>query len=135
MSQIEDNKQRVRDFFDAMQRADAEAIAGAYADDGSLCTMGNTLISGRSGKEQIREFAGAVLESFPEGLQFNILGMTAEGERVAVEATSEGLHVSGKPYKNFYHFLFTWRDGELLELKEYMDTEVVTDVICGGQRP
>lgn len=135
MSQIEDNKQRVRDFFDAMQRADAAAIAGAYADDGHVYTMGNTLISGRSGKQQILEFAGSVLDSFPQGLDFNIVGMTAEGDRVAVEATAEGMHVSGKPYQNFYHFLFTWRDGELLELKEYMDTEMVTDVICGGQRP
>lgn len=55
--------------------------------------------------------------------------------RVAVEATGRGRHVSGKDYLNHYHFLFTWRDGKLLELKEYMDTEAVTEVLCGGVRP
>ena len=26
------------------------------------------------------------------------------------------------------------REGKLVELKEYMDTELVTEVICGGRR-
>jgi ketosteroid isomerase-like protein len=59
----------------------------------------------------------------------------AEGDKVAVEAVSEGQHVSGQTYSNEYHFLFEFREGKLLKLKEYMDTERVTDVLCGGQRP
>ena len=46
-----------------------------------------------------------------------------------------GIHVSGVVYENFYHFLLIWENGELKEMKEYMDTEVVTEVLCGGQRP
>jgi ketosteroid isomerase-like protein len=61
--------------------------------------------------------------------------MTAEGERVAVEAESLGDHASGQVYSNLYHFLFEFRDGKLLSLKEYMDTERVTEVLCGGMRP
>jgi uncharacterized protein (TIGR02246 family) len=135
MGQLEDNKRRTRSFVDAMSRGDAEAIADAYADDGQLCTMGGTAISGRYDRDQIRAFAGGVLEAFPGGLRFTIETMTAEEDRVAVVATSEGEHVSGKPYRNHYHFLFTWRDGKLQELREYMDTELVTEVICGGHRP
>lgn len=135
MNTIERNKQRTIEFFDAMQRADANAIADTYAEDGRVVTMGNTLISGSRGKEEIRAFAGGVLESFPAGLVFTILNMTAEEDRVAVEATSEGRHVTGQQYKNHYHFLLTWQEGELLELKEYMDTELVTAVLCGGAKP
>jgi ketosteroid isomerase-like protein len=61
--------------------------------------------------------------------------ITAEDDRVAVEAESFATHVSGKPYNNKYHFLMRYRDGKLLEFKEYMDTELVTDVLCGGRRP
>ena len=61
--------------------------------------------------------------------------MTAEDDSVAVEAESEGMHVSGVMYQNFYHFLFIFKDGKVLLLKEYMDTEKVTDVLCGGHRP
>ncbi len=135
MSDIETNKKLTLDLFEAIERGDADYIAGAYAEDGRLHTMGKTLISGVYEPEQIQQFAGAVLESFPQGISYTIHHMTAEEDRVAVEATGEGMHVSGKPYVNQYHFLFTWRDGKLLELKEYLDTEEVTDVLCGGQRP
>ena len=135
MSDIETNKRLTLAFVAAMQRGDADAIADAYADEGRVITMGNTLISGTRGKEAIRQFAGGVLEAFPDGLVFDVHTVTAEDDRVAVEASSRGRHASGRDYCNHYHFLFRWRDGRLLELKEYMDTELVTDVICGGARP
>lgn len=135
MSLIDDNKQRVLDFFDALNAADGERIAAAYAPEGRCWTSGNTLISGVISRDQIIAGSAAVLDVFPEGLVFTVHGMTAEGERVAVEAESKGLHVSGKEYNNLYHFLFEFRAGKLLQLKEYMDTELITDVLCGGQRP
>ncbi len=135
MSDVEKNKALTREFVGAIGSGDANFIADSYADDGQLFTMGKTMISGTYDKPTIRQFAGSVLESFPEGLSYTIHHMTAEDDRVAVEATGEGTHVSGKYYTNHYHFLFVWRDGKLLQLKEYMDTETVTDVICGGQRP
>ena len=54
---------------------------------------------------------------------------------MAVEAESRGEHASGVIYANQYHFLFEFRDGKVRLLKEYMDTERVTDILCGGQRP
>ena len=128
------NKELVRSFFDALNRNDNAAIVDAYAEDGRCITMGNTLISGSYGKDKIREYAGAVLQVFPQGIRFTIHAMTAEGERVAVEASSEGQHVSGVLYANQYHFLLVFRDGRIVEFKEYMDTERVTDVLCGGQK-
>ncbi|MDR3419145.1 MAG: nuclear transport factor 2 family protein [Nevskia sp.] len=135
MSREQNNKQRVREFFDALNRGDVAAVVDAYDDEGYCLTMGNTLISGKSTKEQVRQAAGMIFQAFPQGIRFTIDAMTAEGERVAVEAHSEGLHASGRVYGNQYHFLFQYRDGRLLVLKEYMDTERVTDILCGGQRP
>lgn len=135
MNSVSRNKQLTLAFFDALQRGDAQAIADTYAQEGRVVTMGNTLISGSRGKDEIRQFAGGVLDAFPAGLNFTVVSMTAEEDRVAVEATSEGLHVSGRPYQNHYHFLLTWKDGQLMQLKEYMDTELVTDVLCNGVRP
>ncbi|MEP1472979.1 MAG: nuclear transport factor 2 family protein [Halieaceae bacterium] len=129
------NKEIVRNFFAALNEGDVASVVATYAEDGCVQTMGNTLISGVFGKEQVAQSAGGVFDVFPKGLRFDIQAMTAEGERVAVEATSEGEHISGQTYGNEYHFLFEFRDGKLLRLKEYMDTEMVTDVLCGGQRP
>ena len=135
MSTTETNKTLVRQFFSALNSGDAEAIAESYAPEGSVQTMGNTLISGVFNREQISRSAGAIFDVFPQGIQFTVLDMVAEGDKVAVEATSEGEHISGQTYTNEYHFLFQFEDGKVLRLKEYMDTEQVTDVLCGGQRP
>jgi uncharacterized protein len=129
------NKAIVTRFFDALNRGDVDFILDAYAADGCVQTMGSTLISGIFSREQIAASAGGIFDVFPEGLKFTALGMVGEGDKVAVEATSEGQHISGQTYTNEYHFLFEFRKGKLLRLKEYMDTERVTEVLCGGHRP
>jgi ketosteroid isomerase-like protein len=135
VSSIEENKRTVVRYFDILTRNDIPAIMALYDDSMMLHVPGNTLISGTFGKTQLAEFASRVLEAFPKGLQFTVTGMVAEGDKVAVQAESRGVHVSGKPYHNQYHFLITVRDGRIFESREYMDTEQVTEVICGGQRP
>lgn len=129
------NKQLVQSFFDAMNRGDVDALVALYHSEGRCWTSGKTLISGTLTLNQITQGAGAIFEAFPDGLTFTVHAMTAEDDRVAVEAESRGMHASGKLYNNLYHFLFRIRDGKVLELKEYMDTELVTEILCGGQRP
>jgi hypothetical protein len=34
-----------------------------------------------------------------------------------------------------YHFLFTFEDFKVIDWKEYLDTEMVTDVLLSGVRP
>lgn len=135
MTLEETNKQRVREFFAILNRGDVAALTAAYAEGGRLETLGETLISGSYSREQIRAAAAQIFQVFPQGLRFSVDAMTAEGERVAVEARSHGQHVSGRPYSNRYHFLFVLRDGRVTLLREYMDTERVTDILCGGARP
>ena len=135
MSESEQNKALVAQFFDILNRNDIPALLDLYADDVQVTTMGTTLISGTSGKDKVAAAASGALDVFPEGLKFTVHDVLADGDGVAVEAESHGDHVSGKSYNNQYHFKFRFRDGKLVELKEYMDTEHVTDVLCGGQRP
>ncbi|PPE73682.1 hypothetical protein C3942_12880 [Solimonas fluminis] len=134
MSIEQRNRQAAQAFFDILNRGDVPALIQAYADDGRCVTMGNTLISGTYSRDQIAAAAGGIYQVFPQGIRFTIKAMTAEGERVAVEAESEGAHVSGQTYTNQYHFLMRFRDGKVVEFKEYMDTERVTDILCGGQK-
>ena len=135
MSNSEANKAIVSRFFQALNDVDVSTIVNTYAADGCVQTMGNTLISGSFTRDQIEQSVNGIFDVFPQGLRFTVLDMVAEGDKVAVEASSEGEHVSGQIYGNDYHFLFEFHQGKLLRLKEYMDTERVTHVLCGGQRP
>jgi uncharacterized protein len=62
------------------------------------------------------------LKLLPHGLEITIGEMTAEGDRVAVEAESKATLVNGRLYHNRYHFLFVVRDGGIQVVKEYLDT-------------
>jgi ketosteroid isomerase-like protein len=49
--------------------------------------------------------------------------VTAEDDRVAMEAESDADLINGNHYHNHYHYLFVVRDGKVCEAKEYMDTK------------
>jgi ketosteroid isomerase-like protein len=82
-------------------------------------------------------FTGAqmVEKGKPVGAQFSgpskriVRGITAEGDRVAVEYSSDTPLKSGKRYQNTYHNLFVFRDGRLASGKEYYDTAYVRDTL------
>lgn len=127
-----EHKRIAEAFFAALNRADSAAIATLYADDAVLWTAGTLPISGRFTKAQAIQGMDQILSLFPEGLTFTVTGITAEGERVAIEAESHGRHVSGKTYHNQYHFLMIVRNGKVAEFKEYLDTMHANDVLVGG---
>src|SRR5512145_1705115 len=129
---IVENKQLARRFIDAISRGDVEAIRNSFADDGTVWTIGTLPISGTFTAAQVTEASHRVLDLFPEGLEMTIKGMTAEDDRVAIEAESYGRHVSGRTYANVYHFLMRVRDGKIAEWREYIDTMHANDVLCGG---
>ncbi len=135
MTGIEENKKLATELVDAMSRGDTQWFLDNYADDVVVWTMGNTVISGKYSKDQVAAFADSIFDSFPNGIKFTIHGMVAEGDTVAMETESYGEHVSGKTYNNFYHMLVKFRGGKITLLKEYLDTELVTDILAGGQRP
>ena len=129
---IQENKQLARDFMDALSRADTNWVLDHYADDMVMWTAGSLAISGPHTKEEIRPLMDGILGAFPNGLEFTVKTLTAEEDRVAIEAESRGEHVSGKPYENQYHFLMRIRDGKIVEFKEYLDTQLANEVLLGG---
>jgi ketosteroid isomerase-like protein len=62
-------------------------------------------------------------------MAIEIIGMTAEADRVALEARSTGIvnPVNGRRYGNFYHCLIRIIEGKLVLYKEYQDTLHVYD--------
>jgi ketosteroid isomerase-like protein len=131
---LERNRQITREFFAALSSGDVAKLALLYAEDFEIWTAGTLPFSGTRGKAEALAGMDFVASLFPEGLRLEILAMTAEGERVAVEAESHGIHASGRPYHNQYHFLVVIRDGKIRRFKEYMDTMHADDVLVKGSQ-
>jgi ketosteroid isomerase-like protein len=57
------------------------------------------------------------------------VGMIASGEKVVVESESYGKLKEGTIYNNKYHSLFLVQDGKVKEVREYMDSAHVIEVL------
>lgn len=129
-STTKENKEIAIKFFEALSSG-SESYLDFYNDDSIIWTAGNNAIGGTRTKKEIIDFAQGILAAFPTGITFNITGMTAENERVAVEVSGEAMHASGEAYNNKYHFLLTIKNGKIIELKEYMDTQLAAKILLG----
>ena len=127
----ETNKQLARDMLDALTRADVDWVRDHYADDFRIVVGGSLPFSGENDKAGAIEAMPQVLQLFPEGLTFELRSLVAEGDRVAIEATSHGKTFRGDSYAQEYTFWMTARDGKIVEWKEYMDTEHARQVLVG----
>ena len=130
MSQIEKNKELVQEFFNLLSSG-SDKYLDFYNDESVIWTAGENAIGGSRSKSEVVGFAKSVLDSFPEGINFNVVNLVAENDYVAAEVEGSGMHVSGKPYNNKYHFLLKIKDNKILELKEYMDTQLAAKVLLG----
>ena len=90
--------------------------------------IGPPPVGGRVDKDGLGQAYGLVMSYLASPLKLEVKGVTAEGERVAIEVESSAMGKSGKPYRNRYHFLFVVRDGLIVEGREYFDSAHLMDV-------
>jgi ketosteroid isomerase-like protein len=119
------NKAIVADFLEAFSRGDVNGVLQRMADDATWWVAGT--LNGMSGIYEKQAF-GALLRGVKTiykagAMQFEPKAMVAEDSFVAVEATSYAELNNGRIYSNQYHLLFEIRDGKVLRVKEYMDTQ------------
>src|ERR1700691_181464 len=127
---IDDNKKLVRSFFENLSGGNAPADFDALGDAATWWIQGNILsLSGTRTKPQFAELLGQISSRIDGPLTLRVKGVTAEGDRVAVEAESFAKMKSGKTYQNRYHFLCEVRDGKIQAVREYLDTMHAADAL------
>ena len=130
----EDNKKVVLSFFENFSTGKAEAALAQMADNATWTVMGkpeNFALAGTKTKAQFTELLKGIGAAMPKGLRVTPKGVTAEGDRVALEAESYGETANGKVYNNMYHFLIEVRGGKIQAVREYLDTIHAQDVLVG----
>lgn len=120
---ITPNAQKAIDLLAAFDKGDREEIGKLLHPEARWWVIGRGYISVEGLIDTVVGFAG-VMDSKPP----TILGITSEGDRVAIEAIGNITLPDGTPYRNEYHFLFKFRDGLIVEGKEYLDNDVVRKV-------
>ena len=127
---IAENKQVVIDFYEAGARGDLDTCFALLADDISWTNIGSTKFSGTYiGKQAIAEdLLGPLFSQLRAGISSEIERLTAEGHIVVAQTSGTAETVDGVPYNNTYCQVIRICDGEIADVKEYMDTALIDSV-------
>lgn len=127
-TQTEEHKAVVLQFLEAFSESRFHDALEHMDEQGTWWVAGTTGISGTYTKSAFFELASGVAGGTKAGIRLSPTGITAEGNRVAVEAVSDGETTDGKRYLNQYHFLFEFNGNKFIAVREYMDPMHVADV-------
>lgn len=124
-----DNKQHVQTIMDALVRADRQPLFDAMADEVTWRWMGTSRWSKSfEGKQAVLgELFGGVDESLSDSYSVQVHKVLADGDHVVVEHTGSNATPDGRQYNNNYCWIFAFKDGLITEIREYMDTQLVTE--------
>lgn len=109
--------------------SEPEYILRNMAEDGEWWVAGTLALSGTKTKAQMLEMLRATARMSSEGLKITPKSWVIDGDKVAVEAESVMHLRNGRKYNNQYHFAFEMRDGKILRVKEYMDTQHAGEIL------
>jgi len=126
-----ENKAIVTAIYDAMAQGDGRPLNAAMAEDFTWILEGSGPWSRTwHGRDAVRrDLLKPLFAQFATPYHCRADRIIAEGDTVVVLAKGEVRTTAGKPYNNSYCFVIRMRDGEMIELREYLDTELVAEVL------
>jgi ketosteroid isomerase-like protein len=124
------NKQLVRTAFEALGKSDARPLYDLMREDFAWIIEGQSRFSRPyEGKQVVkRDLLDFLFQAFATPYRFTIDDIIAEGERVVVRGRGQVETKAGQDYNNSYCFVLRLEDGQLVELREYLDTALVERV-------
>jgi ketosteroid isomerase-like protein len=125
------NKQTAKTFLEVMSaHEDMAWLEDNMCDDATYWTCGKPHLFDYAGTRDKRSFIDWARHPsifIDGGSKVSYGKCTAEGDRVALESQTRGTLPDLRVYTNEYHYLFTFRDGKVLAVKEYMDTQAAAE--------
>lgn len=118
---LEANKALVHRYAQAVMDGDMDTIEALQHPDVQWWVLGQGAVDRKRFNELVRY---GLLAAHKRSVR--IIGITAEGDRVAYEAEGE-MVFADRVYRNHYHNLLVIRDGLIVEGREYMDTKAVAE--------
>jgi ketosteroid isomerase-like protein len=123
---IEENRSVARELFARLGAGDVAGVLDLLADDATWWLAGKPgaiPVQGTMDKRRFARLVDTMSSQLKDGLRMTVKGLVAEGDRVAAEVESHGELRNGRVYEQQYHFLITFRAGNILAVREYLDTQ------------
>jgi uncharacterized protein len=125
------NKDKMQHVMSELSKGNRIPFGELMSDDFCWKMIGTTVWSGTySGKEAVRrDLMRPLFEMFADEYTNTATRFIAEDDFVVVECRGKVTTKSGKPYNNTYCYVCKFANGKLIELTEYLDTQLVVDAL------
>lgn len=122
------SKQVLERVYREASRGNPQPLLDALADDVQWTIIGSTELSGvYRGKREVTDSLLARLRArLATPVAFTIDRLIADGEYVVMQARGQATAITGLAYDNTYCIVARIVDGEIREMTDYVDTELIT---------
>jgi ketosteroid isomerase-like protein len=129
------NRWLIQGVFAELAMGNSRPFVDSFADDVRWTLTGRTAWSGTyEGKQAVQdELLAPLAAQFADRYRSTATRFVAEGDHVVVEARGHVTTKAGEPYDNTYCFVFRLAGGEVKEITEYCDTELVASALAVPQ--
>jgi hypothetical protein len=122
------NVELLKEYHGALQASDAEKMASMLAPDLRYWISPGSAFSGTHDKASVLALLPAIFDAQTGPTRLTYRHVTAQNDRVSVVADGAMPLKSGGSYDQTYHWLFTLRDEQIVEILEYLDILAVWKV-------
>jgi uncharacterized protein len=131
-----DNKKLMQYLCSELAKGNGKPLVDCMADDFSWTIIGSTPWSGtyRGKQAVLNDLLGPLFSQFADRYTNTPAHFIAEGDYVVVESRGRVTTKTGKPYNNTYCWVCRLTDGRLRSLTEYMDTQLLSEVLAAPDR-
>lgn len=126
-------KQLLERVYRELSAGNTQPLLDSLADDVQWTIIGSTGLSGTyHGKREVTDnLLARVRARLATPITFTIDRLIADGEYVAMQARGQATAVTGLPYNNTYCIVARIVNGQIREMTDYIDTELVTRALLG----
>lgn len=131
MTETETNRALIGEAMAALALGDTKPFGALMHQDFVWSMIGSNSWSGDyRGREAVRrDLFAPLFAAFATPYVNRATNILADGDQVVVECRGEVRTTGGQAYDNTYCYVIRMRDGLMVHLREYMDTQLVADAL------
>ena len=131
------SKQLLERIYRELSEGNPQPLLDSLADDVQWTIIGSTELSGvyRGKREVTGNLLTRLRARLASPVTFTFERFIADGEYVVMQARGQATAVTGLAYDNVYCIVARIVNGQILEMTDYVDTELISRALFGPPNP
>ncbi len=127
----------VRSLFANLENGRTDAFFDHVAEDVNWTVMGTHPLAGtyRTKDDFLAHTFARLNKLLKEGVVLRVTNLLVDGDTAAVELQSLSTALNGKPFNNRYCWIARFSNGTIVEVRAYLDSALVQQLIDENERP